>query len=117
VGASHGLAFFSATLASIGAALAVVHVVFPAFLPASAADFSAEPAELFCKLRITRHELSSQNADVGAIPVQPDASFHHLYVVLLQARSRAMFALLSALQARFNTAFVFFVGHISPLLS
>jgi hypothetical protein len=110
----HCLAFLRAAFARIGATLAVIHVVFTAFLAALSAYLSAQPAELFGELRVTGHELSSQNADVRAIAVEPDAPLHHFNIVLLQAGGRAVFTFLSALQARLDTTLIFFVSHISP---
>jgi hypothetical protein len=79
----HRFAFFCATVAGIGTPLAVIHVVFAAFFSTSVAYFGAQTAELLGELRVTRHELSSQNADVSTITVEPDAAFHHLHVILL----------------------------------
>lgn len=113
----HCFAFLGAAVAGIGAPLAVIHVVFAAFFSTSVAYFGAQAAELLGELRVTRHELSRQNADVSAIPVEPDAPFHHLHVILLQAGSRAVFTFLGALQASLNATSILFVSHIiSPFL-
>jgi hypothetical protein len=116
VNSCHCLAFFGAAFARPGATLAVIHVMFAAFFSASAAYLRAQPAEFLGELRVTRHELSREHANVRAIPVEPDAAFHHLYVVLLQAGGRAMFAFLSALQTRFNAISILIVSHILSLL-
>lgn len=113
----HGFAFLGAAFARLRAPLAMIHVVFAAFLSTSVAYLRAQAAKLLGKLRVTRHDLSRKHADVRAIPVEPDATFHHLHVVLLQTSGRAVFALLGALQARLDTTSIFFVSHIiSPFL-
>jgi hypothetical protein len=114
VSTCHGFALPGAAVTGIGATLAMIHVVLPAFLSAGGAYLSAQPAEFFGELRITGHKLGSEDADVRAIPIKPDASLHHLHVVLLQAGSRAVFTFLSALEARCNTTSILFVGHNSP---
>jgi hypothetical protein len=108
----HCFALLRAAFARVGAPLAVIHVMFAAFLAALSAYLSAQPAELFGELRVTRHEPRSQHANVRAIPVEPDAPLHHFNFVLLQAGGRAVFAFLSALQARLDTTSIFFVSHI-----
>ena len=108
---SHRLAFFGAAFARIGAPLAVIHLVLAAFLTASAANVRAQSAELFRELRITGHELSREHANISAVPVEPDSTFHHINVVFLQTGRRAVFAFLSAFQARLDTTSVFFVSH------
>ena len=112
----HVPALFCATFARIGATLAVIHVMFAAFFSASAAYLRAQSAEFLGKLRVTRHQLSREQANVRAIPVEPNAAFHHLDIVLLQAGGRAMFAFLSALETRFNTISILIVSHVLSLL-
>lgn len=112
----HRLTFLCAAFTRIGATLAMIPVVFAAFLSAGSADLGAQPAELLGELRIARHELRSQDADVTAIPVQANATFHHLDLILLQTCRRAVFAFLCALQARFDATSIFLVSHIIPSL-
>jgi hypothetical protein len=113
----HSLALLGAAVARIGATLTMIHIMFAAFFSTSVAYLGAKAAELLGKVRVTRHELRSEHTDVRAIPVEPDATFHHLHIVLPQAGSRAVFTFLSALQARFNATSIFFVSHtISPFL-
>jgi hypothetical protein len=116
VNACHCLAFFGAAFARVGATLAVIHVMFAAFFSASAAYLRAQPAEFLGKLRVTRHQLSREQANVRAIPVEPNAAFHHLDVVLLQAGGCAMFAFLSALETRFYAILILIVSHVLSLL-
>ena len=107
----HRLTFFCAAFTRIGAALAMIHVMLAAFLSAGAANLSANPAELLGELRITGHELRCQDANVSAVPIEPNATLHHLNIILLQTGCRAVFAFLCALLARFDATSICVVSH------
>jgi hypothetical protein len=62
---SHSLALLGAAVAGIGAPLAVIHVMFAEFFSTSVAYLGAQPAELLGKVRVTRHELRRQDANVS----------------------------------------------------
>jgi hypothetical protein len=113
VSGRHRFAFFGAAFASVRTPLAMIRFMLAAFLAARLTDLSAQAAKLLRELRIARHKLRRKHANVRAIPIQPDATGHHLNILFLQASGRAMFAFLRALQARFNAASVFVVSHRS----
>ncbi len=79
---SHALAFFSALHARFGTLLAVIHLMFRAFLTTCPADLCTKGAELFCVLTFTAHQGGGQRADVRAVTVKLDASSHHFHVIL-----------------------------------
>jgi len=89
---SHALAFFSALHARFGALLAVIHLMFRAFLTACAADLGAKGTELLGVLTFTAHQCGGQPTNVCAVTVQLDAASHHFYVILTQASRGARFA-------------------------
>jgi hypothetical protein len=83
--ASHFAAFFSTLPARFGAALAMV--VFMA------------------------HGGHGQTADLGAVHVEPDATFHHLDVIFSETRDGAMVTFLGTLFACTNALLMLVVGH------
>src|SRR3546814_13488858 len=64
---SHALAFFSALHARFGTLLAVIHLMFRAFLTACAADLGAKGAELLGVLTFTAHQCGGQPTNVCAV--------------------------------------------------
>jgi hypothetical protein len=107
----HFAAFFGATLTCLRTVLAMLRVVFCAFLAARFTNFSADAADRGGKLRTARHQACCSRADRGAGAIQLDATRHHLYVLLLQAFRRAIFASNHAVSTSVNTALIFFVWH------
>jgi hypothetical protein len=91
----------------------MIVLVLAAFLTARVADFRAEFTDLLSELRATRHLSHGKGTYVGAAAVQLNAAGHHLDILLLQTRRRAVFTGLHALVAGFNAFFVFFVRHVN----
>jgi len=83
---SHLAAFISALMTGFGASLAMLRLVFRAFITTSLTNLRTECAEFFCIFRAARHELNRQAADIGAVPVKLNAPSHHFNVLFLQTR-------------------------------
>jgi hypothetical protein len=89
---SHALAFFSALHARFGTLLAVIHLMFRAFLSACTADLGAKGTKFFSVLTFATHQCGGQPTNVRAVAVKLDAASHHFYVILTQASRGARFA-------------------------
>jgi hypothetical protein len=109
--ARHSFTFLGAFFAGICATLAMIDLVFAAFLATRPANLGALTADRFGKLRIAGHEFGGDRADQRAIPIEFDAPRHVLHILLLQTPARAMFAFRRACVACVDTALIFFVGH------
>lgn len=114
-GPRHGAALFSAFFAGIGALLAVVQLVLAALRAACFADFRAETAYLMSELRATAHEGCRTKARLGAVAVEPDALRHFRHIAFLKARTGAMLAFLSTLNASCNARLEFVMSHRQSL--
>ena len=77
-------------MTSLGAFLAMLHIVFGTFVPARLADVSANCADRFGVGATTGHGCCSQCTNLGAIHIQLDAVGHHLDVGFVQTGSCAM---------------------------
>ena len=89
---SHALAFFSALHARFGTLLAVIHLMFRAFLSACTADLGAKGTKFFSVITFATHQYGGQPTNVRAVAVKLDAACHHFYVILTQASRGARFA-------------------------
>ena len=89
---SHALAFFSALHARFGTLLAVIHLMFRAFLSACTADLGAKGTKFFSVITFATHQYGGQPTNVRAVAVKLDAVCHHFYVILTQASRGARFA-------------------------
>lgn len=89
---SHALAFFSALHARFGTLLAVIHLMFRAFLSACTADLGAKGTKFFSVITFATHQYGGQRTNVRAVAVKLDAACHHFYVILTQASRGARFA-------------------------
>jgi len=107
----HLAALLSALMASLGALLAMVYVVFGTFIPAGLADVSAKCTDRFGVGATPGHGSCSQCANLGAIHIQFDALDHHLDVRFVQTGSCAMVTGHGTGVASFNAGVVFLVGH------
>ena len=81
----HTSAFFGALVASLGAALAVIHLVFAAFFCACLAHLCAQVAKGLGKFASASHIAGREAANLGAIHVQLYAARHAFNVLFLQA--------------------------------
>jgi hypothetical protein len=107
--ACHLPAFHGTALAFIGTALAMFDVVLAALGATCFADVCANSANLLQKVRAAAHKPSRGEANLGAIPVHPNAICHFCDIRLVETGIGAMLALLSASQASVETHLVFFM--------
>jgi hypothetical protein len=110
-GSGHLSAFFSATLAFVGALLAVFDFMLAALSPAGFADIRAQAADIVCEPRSAAHKTGSRPAALRAILVEPNALGHHCDVVFAQTGVVTMFTFLSATDAGFDAGLILLVGH------
>jgi|GEM_PF-2339574 len=71
-------------MTSFGASLAMLRLVFGAFITTSLANLRTKSAEFFRIFRAACHELNRQAADIGAVPVKLNALCHHFDVLFFQ---------------------------------
>lgn len=107
----HPAARFGALAASLGAALAVLVLVLPAFLATGLTDFRAQAAESSGELRLATHQRCRHPAHLGAIAVQPNALSHHLDILFTETGIGTVLARLSALDTGFDAGCVLRVCH------
>jgi hypothetical protein len=98
-------------MTSLGAFLAVFHVMFGALVATGLTEVSADFADGDGMITVTRHHGCGHYADLRAVHVQGDALGHHRDVWLLQARRCTMIAGDGAAVAGLNAGDVFVVGH------
>lgn len=108
----HATALVGATTAGLGASLAMVHLVLGALFGTCLADVSAKRANRRRVLAAASHGGRGKLADGCAVHVQRDAARHHLHVLLLQARRRAVIAGGGTLIAGLDARGVLLVGHV-----
>ena len=84
---SHLTTGFGAPATSLGTLAAMVHVtrVLFAFGRAGFTDVGAELAHVSRVWATTGQERNRRVADFGAVPVEPDAVYHHLNILLAKA--------------------------------
>jgi hypothetical protein len=84
---SHITAFLGALAAGFGTLPTVVHMVgmFFALSRTGFTDMGAELAHVSRMWATTGHERNSRVADFGAVPVESDAVYHHLNILLTKA--------------------------------
>jgi hypothetical protein len=102
-------ALVGAAFAGVGAALAVVGVMTAALGAARLTDFGAQAAEFERESRTPAHEPGREEADRGAVAVEPDALGHGRDIVLVEAGAGAVFAFLGAGQTGFDTGLMLVV--------
>ena len=102
---SHLAAGFGAPAASLGALFAMVRMtrVFFTLGGAGFADLGAKFTDVSRIGTATGHERNGSVADFGAVAVEPDAVYHHLYVLLAEAGFKAGIAGNGASLAGFDT--------------
>src|SRR4051812_8164360 len=102
-------------MAGLGAPPAVVVRVARALVAARLAEVGAEAADGGRALAAARHRRRGELAGGGAIEIERDAARHHLDVLLLQARRRAVMAGRGAGVAGVDAVLVARVRHGGPL--
>ena len=108
----HGEAGVGTTLASFGAALAVIHVVRAALCRAAAACLRAQRADFFHVFATSGYRGHGKLADVGTFQIQGDAASHRFGVGLLEAGGGALQTGQCAVVARAQTNFFDLLGHV-----
>lgn len=93
---SHPPAFFGTLAASLRAALAVIHLVFGAFIGARLANLCAKATKRMSEFTSSGHVTRRQAANLGAINIQLYAARHALDVLFREAGYGAVVALCSA---------------------
>jgi hypothetical protein len=111
----HALAFLGAAVALVRTALAMLHVVPPAFLATGAANLGANAANIGGELRTRGHQHRRRPTNNGTVAIQRDAPRHHLHVLFAQALGGAMRAFVGAVVAGFNAIYEFLVRHTDLL--
>jgi hypothetical protein len=109
---SHAQACFRAPAASFGASLAMIHVVFLAFLGAFLADFRAILADQVDEFAVARHEFGGKPAKGGAVDIQRHAARHMCRCRLLAAFGGAIVAGFCAGAAGLDAGLVMSVTHV-----
>ena len=109
--AGHLAALIGAPMAGLSTPLAMIVVMLRAFRGACIADFRAHAADVIDELRSPAHERDRDPARRSTIVIEPDAVRQVGHVRLVEARLRAMFALLRAFVTRINAGFVHLVTH------
>jgi len=104
-----------ATMACLGAALAVIAFVLAAFVGASFADLRAQAARRVGEVTSTGDETCGQSAYRGAVRVQCDAADHHRDVRFLETGGGAMVTGDSALLQRFDAGLGLMHGDSSSM--
>lgn len=110
-GAGYAPAFICATSAGLRTLLAVLRLVFGAFICASLAHLCAQMAYSGDELAAARHIGCCQAADLRAIHIQSNTARHHFYIVFLQAGGGAVIANIRTDITRFNTGFILLMSH------
>jgi hypothetical protein len=77
---NHFPACFCTFEACISTSLAMVMVMFPAFVAASFTNICAEAANLVDEMAVSLHRSDCHPANLCAFSVQPDAFCHHFYI-------------------------------------
>jgi len=103
----HLSAFFRAFAARLRASLAMLGIVFGAFLSARIAHVGTDRAKPGRKLTSAGHQAYRQCTQIGAIAVQLDTARHHLHVLPVQTFRCAMLAGDGAGDAGMHAALVF----------
>src|SRR2546423_6676625 len=94
----------------------MLRIILLAFFCARLADLCAKRTKSRCEITAARHQPHRKGADVRAVAIELDATSHLLYILLVQAFRRAMFARYRAGNTRVDTTLVFFVWHYRSLL-
>lgn len=110
-GSRHAPAFIGASPASLGAFLAMLHLMSGAFVAAGFANFRACLAKQAGHFAAAGHISRSQAADLCAIHVEGNTAGHGFWIGFLQAGCRAMVAGCRTIVARFDTGLELLMRH------
>jgi hypothetical protein len=109
--ACHLAAFCRAVFAGVCTGLAMVHLEFPALGSTGFANIRTNSTNLLCKLRAATRVRRGRPANLSAVLVESNALGHFGQIAFTEAGIRAMFALLGASHARFDTGLILVMGH------
>lgn len=110
-GSRHAPAFIGTSPASLGAFLAMAHLMSGAFVAAGFANFRACLAKQAGHFAAAGHISRSQAADLCAIHVEGNTAGHGFWIGFLQAGCRAMVASCRTIVARFDTGLELLMSH------
>jgi hypothetical protein len=107
---SHPSTFFSAAATCLSTSFAVVSIVSFTFLSTCLAYFSAQIAELLCKLAVHGHQRCRCPTDSSStLSVHLRAACHHLDILFFEVRRGTELACFSTSHAGINAALPFCV--------
>ena len=89
-------------------------VVLPAFGGTSGAGLSAQGTGLSVQVTAAHEQAGGGGADVGTVPIQPNAYPHHVDIGFVKARSGAGLTGIQAGQAGVDTRMDLLFIHMSP---
>ena len=108
---SHSKAGIRTTLASFGAALAVVHVVFVALSGTTAAGLRTQRTDGVHVLTAPGNRRGGELAKVRALQIQRNATCHWLGIIFVKAGCRALQAFRGTVVARPQAGFFDLIKH------
>ena len=111
----HGKAGIRTTLASFGAALAVIHVVFAALSGATAAGLRTQRTDGMHVLTAPGNRRGGELAKVRTLQIQRNATCHWLGISFVKAGCRALQAFRGTVITRSEAGFFDFIGHVGSL--
>lgn len=111
----HGVTSISASLAGLGAFLAVFHVVFRALIAARLAGLGTQRADRVSLCALARDGGCCQATNIGTFQVQCNATGHRLWLVFIQASGCALEARSSTVVAGPKTVNFFLAQHVGFL--
>ena len=107
----HGKAGIRTTLASFGAALAVIHVVFAALSGATAAGLRTQRTDGMHVLTAPGNRRGGELAKVRTLQIQRNATCHWLGISFVKAGCRALQAFRGTVVARPQAGFFDLIKH------
>jgi hypothetical protein len=104
-------ALFCAALTFVGAALAVIVLMFTAFSPACVANFSTKPTDFTRETGAATHPRRGRPTDFRAVFVEANALGHHLDVRFAETSVAAVFTSLGTTDTSLDARLELFVKH------
>ena len=115
--ACHPTALIGTTAASLCALLTMCHLMLCTFIRACLSDICTNRADGLGHFTSPCHVAGGKPADLGTVHVKRNAPGHHLYVLFLQTRSRAVVTSCCTLVACVDTCLKLLLCHHSLLVT